>query len=81
MNAICATPRTTFSTANVWLRKMRTLIKGDAVRRSTATNTTSSSTPATMHTSIAGLPQPQMADCCRPNTLSPTPATIRARPR
>ena len=34
-----------------------------------------------MHTSMAGLPQPQMADCWSPNTLSPTPATIRARPR
>ena len=70
-----------FSTANVRLLKMRTLISGDSVRRSTATNTTSSSAPATMHTVMAGLPQPQMADCWRPKTLSPTPATIRARPR
>ena len=81
MNAIMAIPRMTFSTVNVRFAKMCTLIRGDAVRRSTATNTARITMPAAMHTSMAGLPQPQMADCCRPNTLSPTPATISARPR
>ncbi len=37
-----------FSTRNVRLSKMRTLISGDSVRRSTAKNTISSSTPTAM---------------------------------
>ena len=76
-----AMPRMTFSTVNARFAKMCTFISGDSVRRSTATNAARIRMPATMHTSMAGLPQPQMADCWRPNTLSPTPATIRARPR
>ena len=28
-----------------------------------------------------GLLHPQIADCWKPNTLSPTPAAIRTRPR
>ena len=36
MNAIMAMPRMTFSTEKVRLAKMRTLISGDSVRRSTA---------------------------------------------
>ena len=81
MNAIMAMNRMTFSTANARLAKICTLIRGEAVRRSTATKIPRISRPATMHTSMAGLPQPQMEDCCSPNTLRPTPATIRARPR
>jgi len=30
---------------------------------------------------MTGLPQPHRADCWNPNTDSPTPATIRTRPR
>ena len=30
---------------------------------------------------MAGSPQPHSADCWKPNTLSPTPPTIRASPR
>ena len=81
MNAIMASPRMTFSTVNVRLAKMRTFISGDSVRRSTPKNTTQETTPTAMHTQMAGLPQPHRADCWNPNTLSPTPATIRARPR
>ena len=81
MNAIMATPRMMFSTKNAWLLKIRTLISGDSVRRSTVKNTISSSTPTAMLAQMAGLPQPHRADCWNPNTLSPTPPTIRARPR
>ena len=63
MNAIDATPRTMFCTSNVRFSKMRTLISGDSVWRSTAANTTSSTTPAAMLTQMAGLPQPHRADC------------------
>ena len=70
-----------FSTRNARFRKIRTLISGDSVRRSTAKNTISSSTPAAMLTQMTGLPQPHRADCWKPNTESPTPATIKARPR
>jgi hypothetical protein len=71
----------TFSTRKARLPKMRTFISGDAVRCSTTTKTPRSTRPATMHTSIAGLPQPQMEDCWSPNTLRATPPTISARPR
>ncbi len=81
MKTIIAMNKMAFSTANAGLVKMATFISGDPVRRSTATNTASSARPAAMHTSMAGLPQPQIADCWRPNTLSATPPTIRARPR
>ena len=81
MNAIIAISRMMFSTRNGRLAKMRTFISGDSVRSSTAPNTISSTTPAAMHTSMAGLPQPHRADCWNPNTLSPTPPMIRTRPR
>ena len=81
MNAIDATPRTMFCTSKVRFSKMRTLISGESVRRSTTANTTSSTTPTTMLIQIHGLPQPHRADCWNPNTLSPTPPTISARPR
>ena len=81
MNAIFAMSKMMFSTRNARLAKMRTLISGESVRRSTAKNTISSSTPAAMLTQMAGLPQPHSADCWNPNTLSPTPPTIRTRPR
>ena len=76
-----AMPRMMFSTRNARLLKIRTLIRGEAVRRSTAKNTISSTTPAAMQTSMAGSPQPHRADCWKPNTLSPTPPMMRARPR
>ncbi len=81
MNAIIAIPRMTFSTRNVRFSKMRTLISGDSVRRSTVKNTASRTTPTAMLASMAGLPHPHRADCWKPKTLSPTPPTIRARPR
>ena len=70
-----------FCTSKVRFSKMRTLISGESVRRSTATNTISSTTPAAMLSQMAGLPQPHRADCWNPNTLSPTPPTISTRPR
>ena len=79
MNAIIASPKMTFSTVNVRLLKMCTLISGESIRRSTVKNTTE--TPTAMHTQMAGLLQPHRADCWNPNTLSPTPAAIRTRPR
>jgi len=81
MNAALAMPRMTFSTVNVRFSKMRTLISGDSVRRSTEKNTISSNKPTAILTQMAGLPQPHRADCWNPNTLRPTPPTIRARPR
>jgi hypothetical protein len=48
---------------------------------STVKNTTSKITPAAMLAQMAGLLQPHRADCWSPNTISPTPATISARPR
>jgi hypothetical protein len=48
MNAIIAIRRMMFSTRNVRFSKMRTLISGDSVRRSTKKNTTSKTTPAAM---------------------------------
>jgi len=70
-----------FSVRNVRFSKMRTLISGEAVRRSTMKNTTSRTRPAAMLAQMAALLQPHRADCWNPNTLSPTPAAIRARPR
>ena len=58
MNAIIEMPRMTFSTVNVRFSKMRTLISGDSVRRSTLKNTTSKITPTAMLAQMAGLPQP-----------------------
>ncbi len=81
MNAIIASPKMTFSTVNARLLKMRTLISGESVRRSTAKNTTRRTTPTAMLTQMAGLLQPHRADCWNPNTLSPTPPTTRIRPR
>ena len=71
----------TFSTVNARLLKMRALISGDSVRRSTAKNAARRTKPAAMLTQMAGLAQPHRADCWNPNTLSATPGTIRARPR
>ena len=51
---------------------------GAAARRSRST--TSSTAPMTMQAQVAGLLQPQIEDCWKPNTLSATPAAIRARP-
>jgi hypothetical protein len=45
------------------LLKMRTLISGEAVRASTAKNTTRSTTPTAMLAQMTGLPQPHRADC------------------
>ena len=81
MNAIIASPRMTFSTVNVRFSKMRMLISGDSVRRSTAANTNRRMTPTAMLTQMTGLPQPHRADCWNPNTLSPTPAAIKTTPR
>ena len=81
MNAIIAMPKMTFSTVNAWLLKIRTLISGDSVRRSTAKNTIRRIMPAAMLTQMTGLPQPHSADCWNPNTDSPTPPAIRTRPR
>jgi hypothetical protein len=81
MNTIMTISKMMFSTRKAWLPKMRTFIRGDAVRCSTATKTPRSSRPATMHSSITGLLQPQMEDCWSPNTLRATPLTIKARPR
>jgi hypothetical protein len=46
-----------FSTRNGRIRKMLTLISGEAVRPSTADRVTSSTRPAAMHAAIAGLLQ------------------------
>lgn len=56
-------------------------MRGDLIARSTATNTTNNTAPAPMHAQMIGLCQPQIADCCRPNTLNPTPDAISTRPR
>ncbi len=74
-------PSTRFCTENARMRKMSTLISGEAVRFSTNAKTTSSATPAAMQSPIAGLDQPQTCDCWNPKTLSATPPAIRARPR
>ncbi len=63
MNAIITMPRMMFSTANARFEKMCTLINGDSVRRSTEKKIPRITTPTPMHTSMAGLPQPQMDDC------------------
>ena len=34
-----------------------------------------------MHSQVAGSPQPQTLDCCRPSTASPIPAEMRIAPR
>ena len=81
MNAIMAMPRMMFSTRNGRLSKIRTLISGWAVRRSTRENTTSSTTPTAMHTSMAGLPQPHSWRLLEAEHAQPTPPMIRARPR
>jgi hypothetical protein len=81
MNTIMTMPRMMFSTPNARLAKMCTLISGDSVRRSMEKKMPSRTTPAPMHSSMAGLPHPHRDDCWKPNTLSPTPQMMRARPR
>ena len=81
MNTSIEIPSTRFSTRNGRMRKMSTWISGEVVRGSTKKNTTRSSAPMAMHAPVAGLLHPQIVDCWKPNTLSATPAAIRARPR
>ncbi len=80
-NTSIETPSTRFSTKNGRIRKMSTWISGEVVRASTKKNTTRSTAPMAMHAPVAGLLQPQIVDCWKPNTLSATPDAIRTRPR
>ena len=50
------------------------MISGDSVRRSTTYEHGEDRDARDDAHPVAGLPQPHRADCCRPNTLSPTPA-------
>src|SRR5579871_3003581 len=79
--ASIAMPSTRFSTANARIRKMRTWIRGTAVRSSTRTKATRRATPTTMHRTVEGLDHPQLDDCWKPSTLSATPPTTSESPR
>jgi hypothetical protein len=81
MKASIETPSTRFSTVKARIRKIRTSMSGESARSSTRANATSKSRPAAMHSPMAGLLQPQMEACWKPNTLSATPEAMSTRPR
>ena len=81
MNAIMAISNTRFSTANGLIRKISTLMSGDAVWSSTSTNRPMIASPAMMQTHVPGLLQLHRTDCWRPKMLSPIPTAIRTAPR
>ena len=55
---------------------MLTSISGDVGPQLDEVEDDQRTRPATMHSQVPGLLQPQMLDCWKPNTLRATPAAI-----
>ena len=71
----------TMSTTNSRLAaSVRTSISGESVRVCPTTNRARTARPATIEPIVAGEPQPQTVDCCRPRTSRVIPTTMRTAP-